>query len=50
MSSIETLVYRAHAQGKRKQLLDKVTEIRKSNNTMLLEEIYDEAYKQIMNK
>ena len=48
MSSIENLVYTAHEHGQRTELLNKVTEIRKENKNMPLEEVYERAYKIIM--
>tara|TARA_R110001592_G_scaffold218930_1_gene472989 strand:+ start:896 stop:1051 length:156 start_codon:yes stop_codon:yes gene_type:complete len=48
MSRIEELIYKAHEQGQRNQLLDKVSKIRKKNPRMVLEDVYDKAYSEIM--
>tara|TARA_R110000803_G_scaffold209613_1_gene279613 strand:+ start:221 stop:376 length:156 start_codon:yes stop_codon:yes gene_type:complete len=48
MSSIENLLYSAYEHGKRDEMYKKVTEIRRLNNTMPLEEVYEEAYQQVM--
>ena len=48
MSRIEELVYSAHEHGRRTQLLEKVSEIRKQYPRMILEDIYDKAYSEIM--
>ena len=49
MSQIEELVYSAHQHGQRKNLLKKVSEIRKEQPNMQLEDVYDLAYSEIMN-
>jgi hypothetical protein len=49
MSQIEDLVYSAHEHGRRKQLLEEVTEIRKKNPRMDLTEVYNIAYSSVMN-
>ena len=49
MSKIEELVYSAHEHGQRKNLLDKVSEIRIKHPNMLLEDVYDLAYSEVMN-
>tara|TARA_Y100000385_G_scaffold254_1_gene278 strand:- start:1709 stop:1861 length:153 start_codon:yes stop_codon:yes gene_type:complete len=49
MSRIEELVYSAHEHGKRTDLFNAVTEIKKQHPTMQLDDVYDEAYKQVMN-
>ena len=43
-----SLIYKAHEQGQRNQLLDKVSKIRKENPRMVLEDAYDKAYSEIM--
>mgnify|MGYP003146248134 FL=1 len=48
MSRIEELIYKAHEHGQRTQLLDKVSEIRKQNPRMILEDVYDKAYFEVM--
>lgn len=48
MSNIENLLYSAYQQGMRDEMYKKVNEIRRLNTTMSLEEIYDEAYSQVM--
>lgn len=48
MSKIEELVYSAHKHGQRFQLFEKVSEIRNQYPRRPLEDIYDEAYQQIM--
>ena len=48
MSRIEELIYSAHEHGKRNNLFNAVTRIRTHNPNMKLEEVYDEAYKQVM--
>lgn len=48
MSQLEDLVYSAHEHGKRKELLEKVGEVRKENPTLPLEKIYELAYQDIM--
>jgi len=49
MSQIEELVYSAHQLGRRKNLLKKVSEIRKEQPNMQLEDVYDLAYAEVMN-
>lgn len=49
MSRIEELVYSAHEHGKRTDLFNAVTKIRKHSPNMKLNDVYDEAYKQVMN-
>lgn len=49
MSRIEELVYSAHEYGKRIQLFDEVTQIKKQHPNMKLEEVYDKAYQNVMN-
>jgi len=48
MSRIEELVYSAYEHGRRTQLLDKVSEIRKQSPRMVLEDVYDRAYSEVM--
>jgi hypothetical protein len=48
MSRIEELVYSAHEYGKRKVLLELVSEIRAKSPSTKLEDAYDSAYQQIM--
>ena len=48
MSKIEELVYSAHEYGQRTQLLEKVSEIKKQNPNMVLEEVYEKAYARVM--
>jgi len=48
MSRIEELVYSAYEQGRHTQLLEKVSEIRKQNPRMVLEDIYDKAYSEVI--
>ena len=49
MSIIEELVYSAYEHGKRTQLLENVTNIKQQHPNMKLEEIYELAYKEVMN-
>ena len=49
MSKIEELVYSAHEHGKRTQLFEQVSKIKEESPSMLLEEIYEEAYIKVMN-
>ena len=48
MSRIEELVYSAHEHGKRTDLFNVVTIIKTQNPNMKLDDVYDEAYKQVM--
>jgi hypothetical protein len=48
MSRIEELIYKAHEQGQRTQLLNKVSEIRKQSPRMILEDVYDRAYSEVV--
>tara|TARA_R110002020_G_scaffold391367_1_gene601760 strand:- start:265 stop:417 length:153 start_codon:yes stop_codon:yes gene_type:complete len=48
MSRIEELIYSAHEHGKRNNLFDAVTEIKKQHPNMLLDDVYDQAYQQVM--
>ncbi len=48
MSRIEELVYSAHEHGQRSQLFEKVSEIRNQHPRMLLEDVYDKAYSEVM--
>ena len=48
MSVIEELVYSAHEHGKRIDLFNVVSELKKQHPNMHLDEVYDEAYKQVM--
>ena len=48
MSRIEELIYSAHEHGQRTQLLNKVSEVREQNPKMILEEVYDKAYRTVM--
>jgi len=48
MSRIEELVYSAHEYGKRTELFDEVTKIKLSSPTMHLEDVYDQAYQNVM--
>ena len=49
MSRIEELIYSALEHGKRDNLFDAVTKIKKQHPSMHLDDVYDEAYKQVMN-
>lgn len=49
MSRIEELVYSAHEHGKRTDLFNVVTRIKTQNPNMKLDDVYDEAYKEVMN-
>ncbi len=48
MSRIEELIYSAHEHGKRTDLFNAVTKLRNQHPTMHLDEVYDEAYQQVM--
>ena len=48
MSNIENLLYSAETHGQRTSLLDKVTEIRRINDKIPLEEVYDIVYNIVM--
>tara|TARA_R110002153_G_scaffold21192_2_gene71036 strand:- start:1085 stop:1237 length:153 start_codon:yes stop_codon:yes gene_type:complete len=48
MSKIEELVYSAYEYGKRTQLFDEVSKIKLESPTMHLEDIYEQAYQQVM--
>tara|TARA_R100001460_G_scaffold50504_2_gene88836 strand:- start:239 stop:391 length:153 start_codon:yes stop_codon:yes gene_type:complete len=49
MSRIEELVYSAYDHGKREPLLKEVSKIKTEYPHMNLNDIYEEAYKNIMN-
>lgn len=49
MSRIEELVHSTYQHGKREELFKEVKNIRNNNPNMLLEDIYDEAYRIVMN-
>lgn len=49
MSVIEDLVYSAYEHGKRTQLLNEVSKLRKHYPTWPLQNLYEEAYKNVMN-
>jgi hypothetical protein len=49
MSKIEELVYSAYEYGKREVLFKKVNKIRQQYPTKSLDEVYDQAYQEIMN-
>jgi|TARA_B100001094_G_scaffold323273_1_gene373850 hypothetical protein len=49
MGRIEELIYSALEHGKRTDLFDAVTELKKQHPNMKLDDVYDEAYKQVMN-
>ena len=49
MSKIEELIYSALEHGKRNDLFNAVTKIRKQYPNMLLDDVYDKAYEQVMN-
>ena len=48
MSRIEDLVYSAMEHGKRDQLLNRVNEIKTQTPNRPLDEIYDQAYIEVM--
>ncbi len=48
MSRIEELIYSAHEHGQRSQLFEKVSEIKNEYPRMLLEDVYDKAYSEVM--
>ena len=48
MSKIEELLYSAHECGQRKQLLNKVSELRIKHPKLSLEQLYDKAYREVM--
>jgi hypothetical protein len=48
MSAIEELVYSALQHGKRNALFDEVSKIKQENPNMLLQDVYDKAYQQVM--
>lgn len=48
MSTIEELVYSALEHGKRNDLFDEVSKIKQENPNMLLQDVYDKAYQQVM--
>jgi hypothetical protein len=49
MSKIEELVYNTYQYGKREELFKEVKKIKDNNPNMPLEDIYDEAYRMVMN-
>ena len=49
MSRIEELVYSAYDHGKREALFNEVSKLKLENFSTKLDEIYEEAYKNIMN-
>jgi hypothetical protein len=49
MSRLEDLLYSAEEHGKRVDLLQRVGEIRVNNPSMALDDIYDIAYREVMN-
>ena len=49
MSSIEELIYSTYQYGKREELFKEVNKVRNNNPNMSLENIYDEAYRIVMN-
>ena len=49
MSKIEELVYSAYEHGKREALFKKVGEIKYKFPSKKLDDVYEEAYQQIMN-
>lgn len=48
MSRIEELIYSAHEYGQRDKLFDKVSEIRSLYPGMQLDDVYDQAYAEVM--
>lgn len=46
-NTIEDIVYEAHKQGKREDLLKSLKEIRKTNPNMNLADLYQLAYEQL---
>lgn len=48
MSKIEELVYSAHEHGKREVLFNEIYNLRKLYPNMKLEDIYEEAYQNVM--
>ncbi len=48
MSKIEELVYSAHEHGKRTELFNEVSKIKGLTPNMLLSDIYEQAYHQVM--
>ena len=48
MSKIEELVYSAHEHGKRTELFDEVSKIKKLTPNMPLNDVYEQAYQQVM--
>jgi hypothetical protein len=48
MSRLEEMLYSAEEHGKRTDLLQRVGEIRVNNPRMKLEDIYDQAYNEVM--
>ena len=48
MSKIEELVYSAHEHGKRTELFNEVSKIKELAPNMLLSDIYEQAYQQVM--
>ena len=49
MSKIEDLVYSTYQYGKREELFKEVKNIKNNNPNMPLEDIYDKAYRIVMN-
>lgn len=48
MSKLEELLYSAEEHGKRHELLARVGQIRVNNPRVKLEDIYEQAYKEVM--
>ena len=49
MSRLEEILYSAEEHGKRTDLLKRVGEIREANPRMTLNDVYDQAYCDVMN-
>ena len=49
MNQLEELLYSAEEHGKRYKMFDEIEKIKISNTKMSLEEIYNKAYKLVMN-
>ena len=48
MSKIEELVYSAHEHGKRTELFNEVSKIKKLTPNTPLNDVYEQAYQQVM--
>jgi len=48
MSKIEELVYSAHEHGKRTELFNEVSKIKELTPNMSLNDVYEQAYQQVM--